>query len=159
MGRERDAMFTAFARDAEPRLVRQALLLTGDPHHSLDLVQATLLTVYLRWSRIDSPMAYARTTLIREFLSDRRRRRREVVTGSPEPTGGISGPADAVTTRSVTLAALVAAAADAGGGGPQVLGRLERGGDGPDARLQHRHRQVHREQGPWQAPRGTRREL
>lgn len=59
MSRERDARFTALAREAEPRLVRQALLLTGDAHTALDLVQATLLTVYLRWSRIETLLASA----------------------------------------------------------------------------------------------------
>lgn len=107
MGSERDVEFTAFAREAEPRLVRQGLLLTGDPHTALDHVQSTLLTVYLRWSRIETPLAYARTTLTREFLADRRRRGRERVTDSLAPTGGIPGPAEIVTTRGVTLTALL----------------------------------------------------
>lgn len=107
MGHHRDARFIAFAREAEPRLVRQALALTGDPHTALDLVQTTLLTVYLHWSRIDTPLAYAQRTLTREFLSDRRRRGRELVTDTPTPTGGTPGPAEAVATRGVTLAALL----------------------------------------------------
>ena len=107
MKRRLDDAFTAFAREAEPRLVRQALLLTGDSHTTLDLVQDTLLTVYLRWSTIAAPLAYARTTLTREFLSDRRRRGREVATEELAEAANGANVADATTTRGVTLDALL----------------------------------------------------
>lgn len=75
MHRDRD--FTEFATDAQHRLYRQALLLCGSREHALDLVQATLLKIYLHWSRIESPAAYAQRTLLHQFLRDRTRAARE----------------------------------------------------------------------------------
>ena len=75
MHRDRD--FTEFATDAQHRLYRQALLLSGSREQALDLVQATLLKIYLHWSRIETPAAYAQRTLLRQFLRDRTRAARE----------------------------------------------------------------------------------
>ena len=75
MHRDRD--FTEFATDAQHRLYRQALLLSGSREHALDLVQATLLKIYLDWSRIETPAAYAQRTLLHQFLRDRTRASRE----------------------------------------------------------------------------------
>ncbi len=71
--------FEAFAHARTPHLLRSAWLLCGDPHQAEDLVQETLAKVYVRWhrrlgARIDNPAAYAQTTLVRTFLSARRRR-------------------------------------------------------------------------------------
>lgn len=69
-----DASFEEFALARTPRLYRSAWLLCGDRHGAEDLVQETLAKVYVRWRRIDEPAAYAHTTLVRTFLSHRRRR-------------------------------------------------------------------------------------
>jgi RNA polymerase sigma-70 factor (sigma-E family) len=71
--------FEEFAHARTPHLLRAAWLLCGDPHQAEDLVQETLAKVYVRWhrrvaARIDNPAAYAQTTLVRTFLSARRRR-------------------------------------------------------------------------------------
>ncbi|MGZ4496481.1 MAG: SigE family RNA polymerase sigma factor [Nocardioides sp.] len=71
--------FEEFARARTPQLHRSAWLLCGDRHQAEDLVQETLAKVYVRWHRrlgprIDNPAAYAQTTLVRTFLSARRRR-------------------------------------------------------------------------------------
>lgn len=71
--------FEEFARARTPQLHRSAWLLCGDRHQAEDLVQETLAKVYVRWhrrlgARIDNPAAYAQTTLVRTFLSARRRR-------------------------------------------------------------------------------------
>jgi RNA polymerase sigma-70 factor (sigma-E family) len=71
--------FEEFAQARAPHLLRSAWLLCGDPHQAEDLVQETLAKVYVRWhrrlgGRIDNPAAYAQTTLVRTFLSARRRR-------------------------------------------------------------------------------------
>ncbi|GAB3775825.1 RNA polymerase sigma-70 factor (sigma-E family) [Nocardioides ginsengisegetis] len=71
--------FEEFARARTPQLHRSAWLLCGDRHLAEDLVQETLAKVYVRWhrklgARIDNPAAYAQTTLVRTFLSARRRR-------------------------------------------------------------------------------------
>ena len=71
--------FEEFAHARTPHLLRSAWLLCGDAHQAEDLVQETLAKVYVRWhrrlgGRIDNPAAYAQTTLVRTFLSARRRR-------------------------------------------------------------------------------------
>jgi RNA polymerase sigma-70 factor (sigma-E family) len=71
--------FEEFATAWAPHLLRAAWLLCGDTHQAEDLVQETLAKVYVRWhrrlgGRIDNPAAYAHTTLVRTFLSARRRK-------------------------------------------------------------------------------------
>jgi RNA polymerase sigma-70 factor (sigma-E family) len=71
--------FEEFAHARSPHLLRSAWLLCGDVHQAEDLVQDTLAKVYVRWhrrlaGRIDNPAAYAHTTLVRTFLSARRRK-------------------------------------------------------------------------------------
>ncbi len=71
--------FETFAHARTPYLLRSAWLLCGDAHQAEDLVQETLAKLYVRWHRrlgprIDNPAAYAQTTLVRTFLSARRRR-------------------------------------------------------------------------------------
>lgn len=69
--------FTDFAAASGGRLFRTAWLLTGDWHLAEDLVQETLGKVYRVWTtrrRPDDPIAYARTALVRTFITHRRRR-------------------------------------------------------------------------------------
>jgi len=71
--------FEEFAHARAPQLLRSAWLLCGDVHQAEDLVQETLAKVYVRWhrrwgGRIDNPAAYAQTTLVRTFLSAKRRK-------------------------------------------------------------------------------------
>ncbi|WP_432894384.1 SigE family RNA polymerase sigma factor [Kribbella sp. CA-245084] len=66
--------FEEFARARIPQLYRTAWLLCGDRHHAEDLVQDTLANVLKAWHRVDSPGAYARTALVRTYVSQRRRR-------------------------------------------------------------------------------------
>jgi RNA polymerase sigma-70 factor (sigma-E family) len=66
--------FEEFATARTPYLYRSAWLLCGDRHGAEDLVQDTLAKVFVTWSRIDNPAAYAQTTLVRTYLSHRRRR-------------------------------------------------------------------------------------
>lgn len=68
--------FLEFAEARTPTLLRAAYLLCGNHHEAEDLVQETLAKLYVVWGRrrLDSPVAYARTTLTRTFISSRRRR-------------------------------------------------------------------------------------
>lgn len=69
--------FTEFAAARSGSLFRTAWLLTGDYHQAQDLVQETLAKMYRKWrgpAGIDDPVAYARTVLMRTFISLRRRR-------------------------------------------------------------------------------------
>ncbi|MET8635238.1 SigE family RNA polymerase sigma factor [Streptomyces sp. NPDC004096] len=69
--------FAAYAGASWTRLVRTALLLTGDFHEAEDLVQTTLTKVYARWGRIprDDVDFYVRRSLVNNNLSRTRRRR------------------------------------------------------------------------------------
>ncbi|MEU4197187.1 SigE family RNA polymerase sigma factor [Kribbella sp. NPDC026611] len=66
--------FEEFARARIPHLYRTAWLLTGDRHHAEDLVQDTLANLLRTWHKIDNPEAYARTALVRTYISQRRRK-------------------------------------------------------------------------------------
>jgi RNA polymerase sigma-70 factor (sigma-E family) len=76
--------FEEFARARIPQLYRTAWLLCGDRHHAEDLVQDTLANVLKAWHRVDSPAAYARTAMVRTYVSQRRRR-----SWSERPTGDV----------------------------------------------------------------------
>ncbi|MFC9794244.1 SigE family RNA polymerase sigma factor [Streptomyces sp. NPDC057695] len=104
-----DVGFEAFARAAQQRLYRTAYLLCGEAETARDLTQTTLAKVYQHWRRAgaaDHPHAYAKTVLTRTFLSERRRRLRDLLaltrTGGtdPEPV------ADHTDLRVTLLAAL-----------------------------------------------------
>ena len=74
---EGEAGYVEFATARGGALFRTAWLLTGDWHLAQDLVQDTLGRLYARWPAVaaaDRPEAYARTVLVRLFLSQRRRR-------------------------------------------------------------------------------------
>jgi RNA polymerase sigma-70 factor (sigma-E family) len=106
MGRRARAdEFTAYAEQAQLRLFRQAVLLTGDPDSARDLVQATLVKVYLAWSRIDTPAAYAQRTMVRTFLDGRRKERREAELHRPiDPGRATPDPVQALTVRQAIAA-------------------------------------------------------
>jgi RNA polymerase sigma-70 factor (sigma-E family) len=73
---ERDDGFTDFVRAHGPRLLRTAVLLTGDRGRGEDLLQNTLARAYGRWStvrRADEPAAYVRKMLVNGHLSWLRR--------------------------------------------------------------------------------------
>jgi RNA polymerase sigma-70 factor (sigma-E family) len=73
--------FTRWAEQRQLRLLRTAVLLTGDHQRAEDLVQEALTKVALRWRRLrdGNPDAYARTVLVRDNVSWWRRHRNEVV--------------------------------------------------------------------------------
>jgi RNA polymerase sigma-70 factor (sigma-E family) len=75
--RRRDAEFAEFATIEQQRMYRRARLLTGDAHAAQDLVQATLVKLYVAWPGVEQPAAYAHRVLVRTFLDGRRRSRRE----------------------------------------------------------------------------------
>lgn len=80
--------FTAFVSAIRPRLRRQAFVLCGDWHEADDLVQDTFVALYRRWPELvrrDELDQYARTVLVRMFVSLRRRARwrREILCAQP----------------------------------------------------------------------------
>ncbi|MDX6209993.1 MAG: hypothetical protein QOE24_2384 [Frankiales bacterium] len=92
MNRVQEAEFAAFVAGSGRRLLRTAVLLTGDHGHAEDLVQTALERTARRWTRLDgAPEAYARVVLAR-LATDRWRRLRsrvgEVSGAPPERTHG-----------------------------------------------------------------------
>jgi RNA polymerase sigma-70 factor (sigma-E family) len=59
-----DEAFEVFVRSNATTLVRLAGALTGDPHVSEEVVQSALERVYLRWRRLDDPLAYSRQVVV-----------------------------------------------------------------------------------------------
>ncbi|MEI5674065.1 MULTISPECIES: sigma-70 family RNA polymerase sigma factor [unclassified Nocardioides] len=101
--------FATFVRETGTRLHRAALLLTGDRQLAEDLTQTTYAKVFASWrrvSRADSPLAYARTTLLNSFLSHRRLRRSSELPADLDLGHESSVPADDPTTRLDLLDAL-----------------------------------------------------
>jgi RNA polymerase sigma-70 factor (sigma-E family) len=91
MGRSGDE-FTAYVSHAWPRLFRTAYALTADVSAADELLQATLVKVYLHWSKVaraESPDAYVRRMMINQSASAWRSlaRRNEVLSDQPEGRG------------------------------------------------------------------------
>ncbi|WP_331767047.1 SigE family RNA polymerase sigma factor [Embleya sp. NBC_00896] len=98
--------FEAYARARQQQLYRIAYLLCGDTHRAQDLTQTTLTKLFQHWrraSRADNLDAYAKTVLIRTFLSEQRSRRRERELHTPIAAGP---GADQPEVRIALLAAL-----------------------------------------------------
>ncbi|WP_433161862.1 SigE family RNA polymerase sigma factor [Kribbella sp. CA-247076] len=73
---DRDAAFEAYFAARSDAMRGTAYLLCGDWHRAEDLVQQTFTKLYLGWRRIQRHEAmdnYTRKTLVRTFLSERRR--------------------------------------------------------------------------------------
>lgn len=106
MASTRDSEFMEFVRARSLALRRTAYLLCGDWAAGDDLVQESLAKVYVAWPRIAASQAvesYTRTTLLRTYLNEKRKWRREVNYGEvPEhPTD------DQDSALTVTLSALL----------------------------------------------------
>lgn len=104
-----EAEFREFATSAMPRLRRVAIGISRDPHGADDLVQTTMEKLYVVWPRVaraGSPYAYARTTLVRTLLAERRRLSwgREVIADDVDAAS--ADPAEATEARIVVTDAL-----------------------------------------------------
>ncbi|MBR7832003.1 SigE family RNA polymerase sigma factor [Actinospica durhamensis] len=110
-----DEDFADFARERQQQLYRTAYLLSGNRDRAQDLVQSTLVALLRSWNRVReaaNPDAYARTVLIRVFLTERRRLRREAevqalaLSRAPSDTSAQDGSADLRLTILQALRAL-----------------------------------------------------
>jgi RNA polymerase sigma-70 factor (sigma-E family) len=73
-----DEEFSEYATARAERLRSVAYLMCGDWHQAQDLTQQTLTKLYLAWGRVsrrENVDAYARQILLRELISEKRRRR------------------------------------------------------------------------------------
>ena len=102
--------FRAFALSRRPALRRTAYLLCGDWHQADDLVQTTLVKLYVAWARVRSgnePDAYTRRILTRCFLDERRRPwRRESPVEHLDDRPAITASSDDAIDLRAALAAL-----------------------------------------------------
>lgn len=89
-----EAGFTAFVEAEREWLGRLAVMLVRDRHAGEDLLQETLVRVYLAWHRIDhdTAFAYARRTMT-NLATDRWRRSRH------EPVGGHEADRDDIVRQ------------------------------------------------------------
>ncbi|GIJ63468.1 SigE family RNA polymerase sigma factor [Virgisporangium aurantiacum] len=81
-----DAAYAAFVAANWGRYLRVARLLTGDVHRGEELLQDSLVKLYVRWRRASirgDPHAYLRRTLINGNISWWRRWRREQLVADP----------------------------------------------------------------------------
>jgi len=69
-----EAAFREFVEANGAALLHAARLLTGDHHRGEDLVQTALTRVFLKWDRIDAPLAYARKAMVTAHIDSTRRR-------------------------------------------------------------------------------------
>lgn len=95
MRRSDEEAFVEFAAGAKPWLLTSAWMLTGDTYAAEDLVQETLVRLYVRWPRVRAgqPAAYARRVLANLHTDRWRKHHREVLTDEPpETTGDVHDP-------------------------------------------------------------------
>jgi len=87
--------FEEFAATRMPALLAFAAVLAGDRAGAEDLAQEVLVRAYLRWdkiSRLDRPEWYVRKMILNEFLSWRRRSRRQATAAGLDTDRASSAP-------------------------------------------------------------------
>lgn len=102
--------FDAFVDAFSPRLLRAAVLLTGDHGRAEDLVQDALARAFLRWDCIASedPMAYVRRSMLNGYVDWWRRRpwHEQPVAVLPEHPGQSIDATESHATTDALLRAL-----------------------------------------------------
>jgi RNA polymerase sigma-70 factor (sigma-E family) len=94
--------FREFARNNAMAMRRSAFLLCGDWHMAEDLVQTALIKMHRAWprvSRTDRPVSYARKTLLRCWLDERRRPWRRAERRDGLVPDGADGAVDPVVAQ------------------------------------------------------------
>ncbi|GAA0730535.1 SigE family RNA polymerase sigma factor [Dactylosporangium roseum] len=108
MNQDDEAHFRDFVAARFDGLRSLAYLTCGDWHTAEDAVAASLAKLYVRWTKVDTPLAYARRAIVHTLVDESRRpwRRRERPAGHSLPD--LPGPdhADQVDERIRIRAAL-----------------------------------------------------
>ncbi|MFC6152635.1 SigE family RNA polymerase sigma factor [Nocardioides yefusunii] len=97
--------FDDFVHSTGTRLMRTAVLLTGDRSTAEDLLQNAYARLFSKWKQVrraDHPLAYARRVMLRLHLDEKRRRRIVEVHTEAETSAPGSDP----TTRLALMQAL-----------------------------------------------------
>jgi len=82
--------FREFAVSRMDHLRGLAYLTCGNWHSAEDAVSTAMARLYVHWSRVDNPDAYARTCVVHAAIDERRRpwhRERASSDGMPDPPG------------------------------------------------------------------------
>ncbi|MFY9915937.1 MAG: SigE family RNA polymerase sigma factor [Nocardioidaceae bacterium] len=104
------ASYESFVQTRSATLLRTAFLLTGSSADAEDLVQITLIKLFVAWPRATvatSPEAYARRVMLNAFISGRRParfRREKLVRTPPEFVAAELDPSDRLTVWPLVLA-------------------------------------------------------
>lgn len=110
---DEERAFEEFVDRTADRLLRSAVLLTGDRGAAEDLLQGALERTYRHWRRIggEAPEAYIRRALVNAAISRRRRRRFQevplLIDGAWTADGSIADHAEALSQRDGLIRALL----------------------------------------------------
>jgi RNA polymerase sigma-70 factor (sigma-E family) len=110
VSRSRDAEYTEYVAARLSSLRRLAAVLCDDWQRGDDLVQATLIKLYVHWGRVRAAShadAYARAVLVREFIHERR----SVWVRRVSLSGRVTGPSAAAVDQDAVLDLRAAVAA------------------------------------------------
>ena len=110
MSRSRDAEYSEYVAARLSSLRRLAAVLCDDWQRADDLVQATLIKLYVHWGRVATathPDAYARAVLVRESIHERR----SVWVKRVSLSGTVTGPPAAAVDQDAVLDLRAAVAA------------------------------------------------
>jgi DNA-directed RNA polymerase specialized sigma24 family protein len=77
--RKQARAFEGFVIESSDALLRMATLLTADPDAAEDVYQETLHRLAMRWSRVDSPLAFCRRVMHNIVIDQARARKRPAV--------------------------------------------------------------------------------
>jgi RNA polymerase sigma-70 factor (sigma-E family) len=108
MGMAHDGEYAEYVSARFSRLHRAAHLLCGDPHRADDLVQATLLSLYLHWKRAaaaENLDAYVHRIMVRRLVDERRRSWSRVLLAGEPPEQSVPVD-DSADERDAMLRAL-----------------------------------------------------
>jgi RNA polymerase sigma-70 factor (sigma-E family) len=105
--RNPDESFDDFVMRSSPRLLRSTYLMVGDLGAAEDLLQDVLEKMYVRWSRVDDPAAYARQALSHAAAGRwRRRARRKEISLAEHHVAPAGDNTDARADRDLLMRAL-----------------------------------------------------
>jgi len=106
MGDQRDEAFVSFATSHASSLVRFGVALIGDRPAAEDIAQLSLEKVFVRWSRLHDPVAYARQIVVNACRDRGRGSARYEAVGLPELDRASPDLTNRVDDRDEVIAAL-----------------------------------------------------
>ena len=107
---DQEREYTEYVVGSLARLHRTAYMLCGDAYRAEDIVQTTLTSLYVHWSRVaaaDNVDAYVHRIIVRRYLDERRLRWSRVrLGGVPVDAARVEAAEHGVVERDALLTAL-----------------------------------------------------